>query len=1433
MEEQVNLIFNFPSKNKRATLISDPNLDYYSFNVIEWDSPGYLTHKTIIDDSNIISSTGIQIGGQNINVDSTGANPGDVLTYMGNNLKFIPSSGTGNVISVNGLTGVVSLAPVNIGLGNVNNTSDLNKPVSIPMQNALNNKLNLSDIGTLVPSLGGDGTVPLSQLPGSFTTGLIWKGAWNVALNIPAIPAASPGNNSWYYKVSIPGNSNITGTTVSWQIGDWLISNGTSWERIQNSQNVNSVNGYIGVVNLVPNDIGLGNVNNTSDLNKPISTAMQNALNLKFDKSSVIDNLVTGDPSLALSANQGTILQSNKINYSDIVDNLSTNNPLRPLSANQGVILQSTKFNKSDVVDNTVTQSSTQALSANQGYVLNSLVMQKSNIADIVNNLVTNNPNFPLSAEQGYILQNTKIDIANIADTLTSTDPNMVLSANQGQILNAGKINYSDIVNNLNTNNPNVPLSATQGYLLNNLLMSKVNYSDIVNNLTTNNSSVPLSAAQGYTLQNTKINTSSIANNLTTSDPTMVLSALQGSLLSTLKIDKASIANNLTTSDPTMVLSANQGQILGASKVNITDVVNDLITNNPVKVLSAAQGYLLQNAKINYSDIVNNLTTNNPNVPLSASQGMILQNSKVNISSIVNDLTTGGSSNVLAASQGVILQNTKVNVSDIVNNLTTSNPNVPLSANQGFILQSNKLDKTSIANDLVTNDPSRALSAAQGVILQNSKVNVSSIINDLTTGGSSNVLAASQGVILQNTKINVSSIVNDLTTGGSSNVLAAAQGVILQNTKINVSSIVNDLVTGGSTNVLSASQGVILQNTKVNTSSIVNNLTTNDPTMVLSASQGYLLQNNKVNISDIVNNLTTNNPNVPLSASQGYLLQNTKVNVSDIVNNLTTNNPSVPLSASQGYLLGQNVSQLSSGVIYCDNYLSFNDLITDINASASQVITLKSKSSVNLVQTGPGTINKKLVIALDAQLTISGPNTPNATSIRGIWTLSTAYNSGDIVIYKNGLPYSANANIPSNTPFVSGSSGQTWTQLASSSPGTPTTNSWLLSNSYVSGALVNYNGILYMANSSIPSNTPFVVGSSGLTWTQISGSLVFSAGLFCSQGTAFTLGGNIALNSISVISNTFFMNTSVTMNASASSLLNSTFVMQSANYGPLYNNQSYSVLLNGNLHTIQGNVIITSGDNQTYSSIILSAGANGMNILSNKFLASNPSNCSSYSHILSTDVSLNAIRILNNTFNSPIRNYSISLSGSSSAIFIQGNSFDFTGFTTTSNAGSIVVNIVSCAELCMTGNTIKNYPSCGASFTSITSGSVVSGNSFVSGNNIGTVIGPGLYAYTISITSSSDFTVSNNYLQILGQASACILTNSPKSLRGHILGNTMSCLPQSGNNIAYFINMNPSDRDMTLFDNHWSGTFTAIDGPNSIPTDPSVVSSLNSQWSSV
>lgn len=123
------------------------------------------------------------------------------------------------VTTVAGKSGTVTLDKNDVGLTNVDNTPDLNKPVSTAQQTALDTK---------VDKVGG------KQL--------------------------SDENYTMAEKNKLAG------------LGPDLVV---------------SVAGKQGVVVLNKGDVGLGNVDNTSDMGKPVSTLQQSALNNKVDKSGV------------------------------------------------------------------------------------------------------------------------------------------------------------------------------------------------------------------------------------------------------------------------------------------------------------------------------------------------------------------------------------------------------------------------------------------------------------------------------------------------------------------------------------------------------------------------------------------------------------------------------------------------------------------------------------------------------------------------------------------------------------------------------------------------------------------------------------------------------------------------------------------------------------------------------------------------------------------------------------------------------------------------------------------------------------------------------------------------------------------------------------------------------------------------------------------
>lgn len=134
----------------------------------------------------------------------------------------------------------------------------------------------ITSADTILQALG-----KLQNQINSVLGGMSYQGAWNASTNSPAL-ASGVGTNGFYYVVSTPGVTNLDGIN-DWGLGDWAVFNGTSWQKVDNTDAVISVNGNSGVITLTKSDIGLSNVDNTSDASKPVSTAQQTALNLKAD----------------------------------------------------------------------------------------------------------------------------------------------------------------------------------------------------------------------------------------------------------------------------------------------------------------------------------------------------------------------------------------------------------------------------------------------------------------------------------------------------------------------------------------------------------------------------------------------------------------------------------------------------------------------------------------------------------------------------------------------------------------------------------------------------------------------------------------------------------------------------------------------------------------------------------------------------------------------------------------------------------------------------------------------------------------------------------------------------------------------------------------------------------------------------------------------
>jgi hypothetical protein len=144
-----------------------------------------------------------------------------------------------------------------VGLSNVDNTSDANKPISTATQTALNSKENSITAGT---------------------TGQYWRGDKSFqTLDKSSVGLSNVDNTS-------DVNKPISSATQTALNGKYDASNPSNYVNASGAAAaapVQSVSGKSGIITLDKTDVGLPNVDNTSDLNKPISTDTQTALNGK------------------------------------------------------------------------------------------------------------------------------------------------------------------------------------------------------------------------------------------------------------------------------------------------------------------------------------------------------------------------------------------------------------------------------------------------------------------------------------------------------------------------------------------------------------------------------------------------------------------------------------------------------------------------------------------------------------------------------------------------------------------------------------------------------------------------------------------------------------------------------------------------------------------------------------------------------------------------------------------------------------------------------------------------------------------------------------------------------------------------------------------------------------------------------------------------
>ncbi len=244
----------------------------------------------------VITADKLGVGSITTDKIADGAVTNDKIHSSGINGSNIKGDITGKASNVTGIIDVAnggtganneSGARSNLGLGNVSNTSDADKPVSILTQAALDLKIDKTEKGV------ADGVAPLNsnaKIPTEFLPDLKLSTVDVVTTEDEMLKLSDAVVGSVAIRTDMNRSFVLGGSADPTDVDNWI-------ELISptDASKVLSVNTKAGHVLLDKADIGLGNIDNTNDMAKPISTATEAALQVirdgKQDKVNRVETL--------------------------------------------------------------------------------------------------------------------------------------------------------------------------------------------------------------------------------------------------------------------------------------------------------------------------------------------------------------------------------------------------------------------------------------------------------------------------------------------------------------------------------------------------------------------------------------------------------------------------------------------------------------------------------------------------------------------------------------------------------------------------------------------------------------------------------------------------------------------------------------------------------------------------------------------------------------------------------------------------------------------------------------------------------------------------------------------------------------------------------------------------------------------------------------
>lgn len=199
--------------------------------------------------------SGLTFSGTDLKVDAPTCAAAQRLSWTGSAFECKSGGVFGEIVSANNfLLGPISGASANPTFRALN-SADLGSGTASSTTVLMGNLswLNLLD---------NSGKILSSALPDSVLGSLQFKGTWNANTNTPTLSSSGGGGiDGDFYIVDVASSTLTIDGHSTWAVGDWIINNGSIWDRVEQGATVASVNGATGAVTLTTDNVSEGSVN--------------------------------------------------------------------------------------------------------------------------------------------------------------------------------------------------------------------------------------------------------------------------------------------------------------------------------------------------------------------------------------------------------------------------------------------------------------------------------------------------------------------------------------------------------------------------------------------------------------------------------------------------------------------------------------------------------------------------------------------------------------------------------------------------------------------------------------------------------------------------------------------------------------------------------------------------------------------------------------------------------------------------------------------------------------------------------------------------------------------------------------------------------------------------------------------------------------------